>query len=397
MVKSGRHKNALKLLRVRENPESLLSTVQIGITVFGTLASVIGGVLSIRYVEPLVREIPYLSAFADTLSLIIVVFFLTFTILVFGELVPKHIGINYREAAALRIVPFFDVFSKLFFCLIQLLNASTNAIVRIFGLKKMEEAISEDEIKILLEEGRLKGVFGRIEEEMIHGVFNFVDRSVKEIMVPRPNIYAIDIEEAQDRVLEYIIENEFSRYPVYRDHVDNIIGIVYHKDIARHIWKKEPLYLEKLLKKGFFVPDSMKLSMLLKEMQRRRMHLAIVVDEYGATVGIVTLEDIVEEIFGEIMDETDTDVRIERAKDGSALVDGAYSIRDLNHELNFDLPESPEYETLGGFMLTRLQGMPRGGEIIHHNSYRLTVVGLVARRISKVKLERLGVPDRRQL
>jgi putative hemolysin len=389
MIKEKKEKKAELLLEMREHPEKFLSTVQIGITIFGTLASAIGGILSLHYLEPVIREVPYIGRFSETIALIIVVFCLTYLFLVVGELVPKHIGINYRERAAIRIVPIFEFCSKMLFFLIRLLNASTAFVMKLFHLKQSDEVVTDDEIKILLEEGRTKGVFGKTEEELISSVFNFVDRSVKEIMVPRPNIYAIDMDKGKEEVLKYIVENEFSRYPAFRDELDNVQGIVYHKDIAKFIWSNEPLVLEKVLRKPYFVPDTMKISVLLKDMQRRRFHLAIVVDEYGTTVGIVTMEDIMEEIFGEIMDETDTDLRIERASDGSMIVDASYSIRDLNGILAMDLPESADYETLGGFVLTQLQGLARGGEMVYHAGYRFTVVGIDGQRIIKVKLEKM--------
>ena len=387
LIKTGDDKRARALLELRENPDKFLPTVQIGVTVFGSLASAICGILSVTYVEPLIKGIPYLGHFSHTVSLIIVVLVLTYFIIVAGELVPKNIGINYRERVGLAIVPVFEIFSRVFFVLIFVLNFSTATIMKLFRFKKPEDSISEEEIKILLEEGRLKGVFDKTEEELIHSVFNFSDRSVKEIMVPRPNIYAVDLDKTQDETVRYIIENQFSRYPVYRDHLDNIVGIIYQKDILKYIWTKEPFDLGNLLKKAYFVPDTMKISLLLKDMQKRRVHLAVVADEYGTTAGIVSLEDIMEEIFGEIMDETDTDVTIERMPDGSAIVDGACSIRDLNAALNVELEESPDYDTLGGFVLTLLQGMPKGGEMVHHGNHRFTVVGIQGRRIRKVKID----------
>jgi putative hemolysin len=323
-----------------------------------------------------------------TAALILVVIVLTYFIMVAGELVPKYIGINYRERAALHLVPAFVFLSKALFLPVWILNLSTNFIVGMLKLKKTDEVIGEDEIKVLLEEGRLQGVFDRTEEELIHSVFDFVDRSVKEIMVPRPNIYALDIEKPQEENIRFIVENEFSRYPVYRDHLDKILGIAYQKDVMRTIWLDKPLQLDKILKRAYFVPDTLKISVLFKDMQKQRVHLAIVVDEYGTTAGIVTLEDIMEEIFGEIMDETDVDIQVEGNKDGSIVVDGSYSIRDLNSALCLELPESPDYETLGGFILSEIQGIARGGEIVHYDSYKLTVVGIHGRRIVRVKIEK---------
>lgn len=388
IVKEKKEKRAETLLAMKENPEKFLSAVQIGITLCGTLASAIGGIFSVKYIKPLLHRIPFVRAVDDTMALVIVVVVLTYLFLVIGELVPKYIGINYKEKVALRIAPFFDLTARVFFIFVNFLSHSTMFIINSLNLKKGEEHIGEGEIKILLEEGRRKGVFDKTEEELIHGVFKFADRSVKEVMVPKPNIYSINVENSRDEVMEYIVENEFSRYPVYRNTPDNIIGIVYHKDITRQMWLKSSFSLTDLLKKPYFVPDTMGVSVLLKEMQKRRQHMAIVSDEYGTTVGLITLEDIMEEIFGEIMDETDVDDRIERLRGGSFIIDASYSIRDLNNRLNLNLPESPDYETLGGFILTQLQGIPRGGEIVYAGLHKFTVVGLEGRRITKVKMEK---------
>jgi putative hemolysin len=389
LTKERKDGRAEKLLHMKENPERFLSAVQIGITLFGTLASAIGGTIAIRYLAPLLAMISFLKPFSDTIALGIVVLVMTYLFLVFGELVPKYVGLSNKVKVSIFIVPLFDFVSRFFFFLVNILSFSTMFFVKGLNLKHGEEHAGEGEIKILLEEGRIKGVFDRTEEELIHGVFQFADRSVKEIMVPKPNVYAIDIEDNKDKVLDYIIENEFSRYPVYRDSFDNIIGIVYHKEITKYIWReKDPFTLEKILKKPFFVPETMEISILLKEMQRTHQHLAVVIDEYGTTVGIVTLEDIMEEIFGEIMDETDVEDKIERLRDGSHIIDSSYSIRDLNERLQLDIPESPDYETLGGFILTQLQGMPKGGEIIYQGTYKFTVVGITGKRITKIKFEK---------
>ncbi|HOE16880.1 MAG TPA: hemolysin family protein [Syntrophorhabdaceae bacterium] len=388
IAKKEKDRRVDDLLEMKENPERFLSAVQIGITLCGTLASAIGGILSVQYVKPFIRQIPYIGVFDETISVIIVVVVLTYLFLVVGELVPKYIGINYREKVALFIAPLMHFIAKVFFVFVNLLSFSTLLIVKALNLKRNEDHVGEGEIKVLLEEGRRKGVFDETEEKLIHGVFEFADRSVKEVMVPRPNVYSINIEDGNDDIVKYVVENEFSRYPVYRENLDKVIGIVFQKDIAKQIWLQSPFSLEKLLKKPYFVPETMGISVLLKEMQKRRQHLAIVVDEYGTTVGIVTLEDIMEEIFGEIMDETDVDDRIERLKDGSVIIDASYSIRDLNNRFHLDLAESPDYETLGGFILTQLQEIPKGGEIILQGPHRFTVVGLEGRRITKVKLDR---------
>ncbi|MCX8021700.1 MAG: hemolysin family protein [Syntrophorhabdaceae bacterium] len=390
LLKEKKDKQAARLLSIQENPERFLSAVQIGITLFGTLASAIGGTISVKYIKPLFHGIPFVKAMDDTLALIIVVVLLTYVFLIFGELVPKYIGINYKERVALFVLPIFEFTTRVLFIFVAFLTRSTMFVVNSLKLKKSEEQVGESEIKILLEEGRRKGVFDKTEEELIHSVFQFSDRSVKEVMVPKPNIYSIDIEMGRDEILRYVVENEFSRYPVYKDNLDNIIGIVYHKDITKQTLLQKRFDLPSILKKPYFVPETMGVSLLLKEMQKRRQHMAIVVDEYGTTVGIITLEDIMEEIFGEIMDETDVDDRIERLKDGSLIIDASYSIRDLNNMLHLALEESPDYETLSGLVLSKLQVIPKGGEIVYTDRYKLTVVNMEGRRIKKIRLEAIN-------
>lgn len=396
LAKDRTDKKADTLLKMKERPERFLSAVQIGITFFGTLGSAIGGILAIEHLQPLLMKAEFLRPYAQTISVAIAVVILTYFFLLVGEMIPRYVGMNYRERVALAIVPLFAVTAKIFFFAVNFLTASTMLVVRGFKIQQKEEHIGEGEIKTLLQEGRRKGIFDKTEEELIHGVFDFAHRTAKEIMVAKPNIYAIDIEAAREKVLNYVVENEFSRYPVYRETLDNIVGIVYHKDITRHIWTKETFAMESLLKKPFFVPDTVEISILLKEMQKRHTHMAVVVDEYGTTAGIVTLEDIIEEIFGEIMDETDVDDRIERLPDGSVVIDAACSIRDLNHMMGLGLAESPDYETLGGFILDQLQGIARGGEIVYHDAYKFTIVDVEGVRLKKIKLERSKTRPRKK-
>lgn len=391
LLRKRKDRKTEMLLSLKENPERFLSTVQIGITLFGTLASAVGGLMAVKYIMPVIARVEFLKPFAESIAVAIVVCILTYLFIVFGELVPKYLGLSYKERAALAVLPFFNLVSRVFSIFVNFLSVTTLFLVKTLNLSKGgEDHIGEAEIKILLEEGRRKGVFDKTEEELINRVFHFSDRSVREVMVPRPNVYAIDVDDSRENIMNYIIGNEFSRYPVYRDNFDNVIGFVYQKDITRHIWRtQEPFELEKILKRPFFVPATMEVSVLLKQMQRTRRHLAVVIDEYGSAVGIITLEDIMEEIFGEIMDETDVDDKVERQRDGSYLIDASYSVRDLNDRLNLDLPESPDYETLGGFITTQLQGLAKGGEIIHHARHRFTVVDIDGRRIVKVKFERV--------
>jgi putative hemolysin len=220
------------LLNLKENPERFLSTVQIGITLFGTLASAVGGLMAVKYLMPVIARVEFLKPFAESIAVAIVVCILTYLFIVFGELVPKYLGHSYKERAALAVLPFFNMVSRVFSIFVNFLSVTTLFLVKTLNLSKGEDHIGEAEIKILLEEGRRKGVFDKTEEELINRVFHFSDRSVREVMVPRPNVYAIDVDDSRENIMNYIIGNEFSRYPVYRDNFDNVIGFVYQKDIT---------------------------------------------------------------------------------------------------------------------------------------------------------------------
>lgn len=375
------------LLKIKESPEKFLSSVQVGITLFGTLASALSGVIAAERIKPSLAS--KLGKLADPISIAIAVFLMTVFFLVFGELVPKSLGLSHKEKVVRVAVPLILFVSKALFFFVETLTYITNSILTTLRLKKSEDQISEAELRILIEEGRKKGVIDRTEEEIFHGVFRFAKKSVKEVMVPKPRVYSIDMNSSPKDVLAYIVENEYSRYPVYLNEKDNIVGVVYFKDIIRELHRSGSFEIEKVMKKPYFVPDTMEISQLFKEMQRRHIHMAIVVDEYGTTVGIVTLEDIMEEIFGEIMDETDEEENIERMKNGSYMIDASSTISDLNEKLKLDLPESPDYETLGGFILKKLGEIPKGGEVVTHGRFKFTVLKMEGRRISKVRVETL--------
>src|SRR5207249_1213692 len=219
----------------------------------------------------------------------------------------------------------------------------------------------------------------------------FTDTSVREVMVPRPKMFAIEVDTPIPDVLRIIDENKFSRYPVYRKELNDIRGILYQKDLLSRAVAGRPFKLTDLLHSVYYVPESMKVSVLLKEMQRRRIHMAIVVNEHGSVEGLVTLEDLIEEIVGEIQDEYDTEEKpVERLKDGTFIVDASMPIRDLIEEYGLHIPLSPDYEPLSGCITSQLQGLPRGGEVIQSGEYKFTVVDLGDRRVSKVKVERLA-------
>ena len=378
----------------QEDSERFLATIQIGITVSGATASALGGVMAVEYLKPafLALPFPFMQSVAEPLALGIIVLLISYFSLVFGELVPKILALRSPERLALVVAAPIEWFSKVATWGVRPLAVSSRAILRLLGKSVEEEKVfvSAEEINLLMTEGHEKGVFDKTEQELIRSVFEFTDTSVKEVMVPRLKMCAIQVDMPIPEVLRLIDENKFSRYPVYMMDLNDIRGIVYQKDILSRIAFGKTFKLPDLLHPVYYVPESMKVSVLLKEMQRRRIHMAVVVNEYGSVEGLVTLEDLIEEIVGEIQDEYDTEEKsVERLKDGSLLIDASAPVRDLAERYSLPIPESPDYETLNGFITHQLQAIPRGGEVIQHGGYRFTVVDLGDRRVSKVKVEKL--------
>ncbi|MBI1821240.1 MAG: HlyC/CorC family transporter [Nitrospirae bacterium] len=389
------NKNAIIIHRFHKDMESFLASVQIGLTIILSTAGAIGGVVSVEVLKPVFEEIPYplVQRFSEGLSVAIVVVLISYFTLTIGELVPKSLALRYPDKIALTMAEPMFLLYRLFSPLAKVLTYSSRFILKPFKIsRKIIESThgSEEEIKLMLKEGREQGLINQTEQELIHSVFEFTDISVKEVMVPRPKIYALNIDTSEEELLKYAAEHKFSRYPVYKNGINNIVGLLNYKKIFESLANKQPLVLTNMLHPAYFVPETMKVSHLLKELQRRRMQMAIVINEYGSVEGVVTMEDLIEEIVGEIRDEYDTEEKpVERLKDGSLVIDASLSVRDLNTDYKLPIPESGDYETLGGFVLSQLQNMPRGGEIIQYGDYKFTIVDMDLRRIVKVKVEKI--------
>ena len=383
---------AKRVVDIQLDPDRFLATVQVGVTFVGTLASAVGGVAAVRALSPMIGGIPvpFVSAMAEPLALVIVVVSITYTTLILGELVPKSLALRHAVSLALLVSGPLDSLARAASPLVRFLTASNRSVLRLLGQKGAAERafISEEEVKHMVQEGRDQGVFDQTEQELIHSVFEFTESSVKDVMIPRPRIQAIDVETPIEQVLAHIVETGKSRYPVYRNTLDEVLGILYDKDLFRLLAEKKPIVLAQVVRPAFFTPETTRVSRLLKSMQRRRMPMALVVDEYGGVEGLITIEDLIEEIVGEIEDETDReDQAVRRLRDGSYIVDASISIHDLADQHRLAFPESAEYETLAGFLITQLQRMPRGGEIVNYEDWRLTIVDMDGRRIARVKIE----------
>jgi putative hemolysin len=291
-----------------------------------------------------------------------------------------------------------DFLSKVFRVILRLLTASSNLVLRFFKITEPQESplISEDEVKYLIREGRKSGVFEPSEEDLIHSVFKFTDTVVKEVMVPRTDIVAVEAGTGPDEILRIMNEKGFSRLPVYSETIDNVIGVVYLKDVLPLHMADKPFQLDRVLRKPYIVPPNKKVSVLLKEMREKRIHLALVMDEYGGTDGLVTMEDLIEEIVGDIRDEQEKELReIDEIAANRYIVDGKTDIGKVNERVGVKLPEE-EFETIGGFVLGLFGRLPAEGDQIRYDNLMFTVLRLRKNRIARVRILKLSPENHAQ-
>jgi putative hemolysin len=389
LVKSG-DRAARRVQGLQEEPERFLATAQIGVTLVGTLASAIGGVIAIERIKPVFAALPvdFISKAAEPIAIGLVVSGISYITLVVGELVPKSIAIRYSEGIAFFTAVPIDALSRLFRPVLRVLTISNNIILGLFKIPAEHEPVlvSEDEVKYLIREGRKTGVFEPSEEDLIHSVFRFTDTVVREVMVPRTDIVGIGTGSDLEAILRTMNEKGYSRLPVYSGTIDNVLGVVYLKDILSLLMQNRPFVLEEVLRKPYVVPPNKKVSVLLKEMRERRIHLALVGDEYGGIDGLVTMEDLIEEIVGDIRDEQEKDLReIDEVAANRYIVDGKTDIGKLNEKLGVELPEE-DFETVGGFVLGLFGRLPAEGDQVRFENLMFTVLRLRRNRIARIRI-----------
>ena len=394
LIAEGR-RAARRLKELQANMDGFLATVQIGVTLMGTLAGVAGGYLASRYLEPMLEGSTVAQFLPPTMvATVLIGGGIVYFELILGELVPKALALRFTDTVAMIVATPLWWMARLARGVVAILTTSTRGVLWIFGLRDFGHRtfVSEEEIKHLVTEGRHQGLLDEAEEELIHSVFEFSETPVKKVMVPRPKIFALDVSTPLEDVEHLIVEGGYTRIPVYDDTPDNVIGLVYIKDVLRLLERRQPIVLRKILHPVHFVPETKKVGELLKELQKRRTHMALVIDEHGSLVGLVTMEDLLEEIVGEIQDEYDWEERpVERLRDGSLVVDGTLSAADLRASYQIPIPESAEFETVAGFLLESLGTVPRGGEFVDLGGHRLTIVDVEKNRISKVKIDKVPV------
>jgi putative hemolysin len=388
------NKAAILVDRFLEEPSKLLATIQIGITLAGFLASAIGAqTLSVglsKFIMSL--NIPVISSSAFVISTFIVTSIIALFTLVLGELVPKRMALSQSEKISLRVAGTINFLAKITYPIVKFLTVSTNFIVKLMGgpVKATEDQITEEEIRSMINVGEEKGIFQETETEMINSIFEFDDTVAKEVMTPRTDIVALSSEATREEILDVIVEENFSRIPVYEESIDNIIGILYVKDIFTMIRNKNEweISLKDIIRDAHFVPEYKKIDELFKEMQKSKTHIAVVIDEYGGTAGIITIEDLLEEIVGNIFDEYDEVILdYEKIDDNTYIVSGMLDIDDINDILDTKLSED-EFDTISGMLLSHSGKMPEVGyELLIDNIY-FRIEEVDDKRISKIRIEK---------
>ena len=395
------NKTASKLLKMVEEPSAFLSTIQVAITLAGYLGSAFAaenfsGDLSNWLYYTLGFQALSLKAL-NTVSIIIITIILSYFTLVFGELVPKRIAMQKPYEVAKLACGVIRGMAFVLRPVIWLLSVSVNAVLRLLRLKveAEEESVTEDEIRMMVDLGGQRGTIDEDEQEWIQNVFDFGDISVREAMTPRNDMDALPDDADDQEILEMIRECGRSRIPVYQENIDTIVGILNARDflLDRNSGKNTPL--KELLRPAYFAPETIKADNLFKEMQKEKVHIAIVVDEYGGTEGIITMEDLLEEIVGNIYDEFDQPEQPEIVplEENQWRVSGATPLSSLVDDLDLPLPESDDYDTLGGMIVTRLSSIPKDGEELdlEVNGVALHVERIRDHRIESVVV-RLLVP-----
>lgn len=387
-------RRAQAALDLASSPDRFLSTVQIGITLVGTLAAAYGG-------DRLVSEFtdwiathapPGIAAAARPIALTVFVMLLSFVTLLLGELVPKRLALRQAESFARVAAPAMQLFAWIARPLVWGMSVATSAVLLLVGAgKQTEPSVSVDDIEHLLETGRAEGVLEAVELSVASEALRLGERTVRDIMRPRIDVDALDIETPQGEILGAIAMAGYSRLPVYEGSLDHIIGYVSIKDALRHAWMGWPIELRKILHRPIFVPETMPLDRLLELFQKERNQLAIVLDEYGGTEGLVTLENVLEELVGEIHDEhrqADAQAFVQR-EDGSWLVDGSVPVDELVDRFGLKGEPLPrDYTTISGLVLAQLERIPTAGDVVAWRGLRIEVVDMDGRRIDKLVISR---------
>jgi putative hemolysin len=392
------HKKAKMLYSLMKEPSRFLATIQIGITLAGFLASAFAAESFAEHLAAWIYSfgVPIPEATLETISVVVITLVLSYFTLVFGELVPKRLAMKKAEAISMLAARPLTILSKVTAPFVRLLTLSTNLIVRLFGVdpNSNDEEVTEEEILMMVDVGKERGAIQENEKMMIHNIFDFNNKVVSDIMTHRIHIVGIPNDASLTEVIHIINEEKYTRFPVYRERIDDIVGILHVKDMMMYLnnCDESSFELKKLLRKPYHVPVSRRTDELFRDLQKHKVHMAVVIDEYGGTAGIVTSEDLLEEIVGNIFDEYDEEVKdIIKVDDHTYNINGFVSLDDMEHMLDIGLPVE-DYETISGFVIGQLGRLPAENDKprIEFNGYLFQVEEANSKRITKVKVTKLN-------
>ncbi|MCU0474680.1 MAG: hemolysin family protein [Anaerolineae bacterium] len=392
-------RGARQALKLQDSPDRFLATVQVGITLIGTFSAAFGGA---RVAEVLAEAIrPNVGEAADTLALALVVAMLTYLSLVLGELVPKRIALRGAEGWATFAAPIMSLLSLVARPLVAFLTVSVNLVARLLGqTDAQDEGVTEEDILFMTREGQQSGAVEGREAQLIQSVFRLTDRPVRSVMTPRTELVAVPITTPLSEVVGLLLKTQYSRLPVYEGAIDRVVGILHAKDVLRGVTDPETAGLDtvvqvrRLMRQPTVIPESAHIDEVLSTFRRRGVHMAVVIDEYGQTAGVVTMEDLLEELVGEIKDEYDKAERssIITRPDGSWLVDGREAIDKVAARVGMPMPDPEDlsdFTTLAGFIMARLDRIPEEGDTFTEGAFSVEVVDMDGRRIDKVLIRRV--------
>lgn len=401
MVEDG-NKKAKKVQKLLKEPTRFLASIQVGITIAGFLTS---AVAADTFAAPLATLINKLLPMADYnllhgISLIFLTLLLAFLSIVFGEMVPKRIAMNNPERISFAFAPALTFLFKIARPIVFLLSKTTNGVLRLVGVNPNEqnEEVTEEEIMMMVDAGKESGVFEESQKEMIAGIFEFDDKTAGEAMTHRTEVVALNIESSIEDVINCSVEEGYSRIPVYKEDLDNIVGVVYVKDFLKFVGKnlESEIKIEDYMRSALYIPESIKLRELFTKLTEKRMQMAVVVDEYGGTAGIITMEDLLESIVGQMQDEYDDEEEdISKVSDTVFTIEGTTPLDEVAKLLSIEIPDDVEYDTIGGFITGLLERIPEPDEMpeIEFDYVRFTVLEVDERRIASLRAEKLPRPE----
>jgi putative hemolysin len=383
------NRRARMALRIMDDPVRFIGTVQLGITAFSIALGAVGEPVLERFFDPVV---------ATTIAFILAFSLVTYLHVTLGELVPKAVALTNNEATALWVALPVEAVYVVTYPLVWFLQQSANAFTRLFGIEPAPAGVvayTEEDIRHVVAAAEDTGVIEEAEEEMVYKIFDFADKEVHEVMVPRPEVVAISIDLPPQECLAAVIDSPYTRYPVYRGSLDEIVGVLHVRDLFSSLYANgiQNVDIQSLVRPAFMVPETKDLAAMLAEFRRANQHLAVVVDEYGSFEGIVTLEDLLEEIVGEIEDEYDLpDESVERVDDARIRIDGTFPIDDFNEQFGQALPQD-DYHTVAGFVFGALGRAAESGDEVLHDGLRFHVLDVDGPRIERLEIEFLEEPE----